>query len=290
MNTYISFSYRVFGKWAERMPEKERKRLQLQLMQADWAYRAGAFRSAMWLGALLAGLWGALMGLFVGLAIPNAPPGAAVVLPLVVGIFFGGMTYLVAPILLRNAAVERAKEIDENLPHGLNYMLALANAGLPPREVWGSLARADVFGALAVEASRIVRDLDVFGIDLITALRQAQDRTPSKRFQEFLQGAISAFQSGVELENYLRHKGEQYHTDAIDHQLKTIDTMGLMAETFLVVVVAAPLFLIILLTVMSINQGRGVLFLGYAMALVFIPLTQIIIGTLVRAMNPKVWT
>lgn len=286
----MAHSYRLFGAWAERMDEPARKTLQDQLMQADWSFRAAAFRAAMWAGSALAGLWGALAGLLLALLLPSAPPGAAIVLPLVIGCFFGGMTFLVAPVLLRNAGVERAKEIDENLPHGLNYMLALANAGLPPREVWGSLARAHVFGALAVESQRIVRDLDVFGLDLITALRQAQERTPSKHFQEFLQGAISAFQSGVELESYLRHKGEQYQRDAMEDQLKTIDTMGLMAETFLVVVVAAPLFLIILLTVMTINQGRGVLFLGYAMALVFIPLTQLIIGTLVRSMNPKVWT
>ena len=290
MNTFVAQSYRFLGKWAERGDERSRKQLQLLLLQADWSMRAGAFTSALWMGALLVGLWGALMGLLIAVVLPVKPPGAVVILPLLVALLFGGMTYVIAPLLLRNAGVERAKDIDANLPHGLGYMLALANAGLPPREVWASLGRAEVFGALAVEAQRIVRDLDVFGHDLLTALRSAQDRTPSKRFQEFLQGAISAFQSGVELESYLRHKGEQYQREEIEDQLKTIDTMGLMAEAFLVVVVAAPLFLIILLTVMSINQGRTVLFLGYAMALVFIPVTQLIIGTLVRSMNPRVWT
>lgn len=272
------------------MPEKERRALQHQLMQAGWSLRAAAFRAAVWAGSGLVGLAGAVAGAMLALVLPSPPPGAILILPVVLGLFFGGMTFLVSPILLRNAGVERGKEIDENLPHGLNYMLALANAGLPPREVWASLARAHVFGALAIEAERIVRDLDVFGHDLISALRIAQERTPSKKFQEFLQGAISSFQSGVELESYLRNKGEQYQRDAVEHQLKTIDTMGLMAEAFLVVVVAAPLFLIILLTVMAITQGEGVLLLGYAMALVFIPITQLIIGTLVRSMNPKVWT
>ena len=290
MNGFVLYSYRTFGKWAERGDEKKRKDLQQRLLQADWSMRAAAFTSALWMGALLAGLWGAALGLFAALIVPQLPPGGLVILPFVGFVLLGGMTYALAPLLLSNAITERGKEIDENLPHGLGYMLALANAGLPPREVWASLARASVFGPLAIEAERIVRDLDVFGRDLLTALRHAQERTPSRRFREFLQGAISAFQSGVELESYLRHKGEQHQREEVEEQLKTIETMGLMAEAFLVVVVAAPLFLIILLTVMSINQGRGVLFMGYAMALVFIPLMQIIIGALVRSMNPRVWT
>ncbi|HVM44751.1 MAG TPA: type II secretion system F family protein [Candidatus Thermoplasmatota archaeon] len=290
MNTFVRVGYRLLGRWSERGRDgKPYRELQRQLLRADWPMRAGAFRAALWLGSALVGLVGVLVAIPIAL-MPQAPPLSWLVLPLVGGTFAGGMTYTLAPLLLRNAAVERAKEIDENMPHGLNYMLALANAGLAPRDVWASLARAKVFGALAGDAERIVRDLDVFGLDLITALKNAQDRTPSTRFREFLQGAISAFQSGVELESYLRHKGEQYQREAVEEQLKTIDTMGLMAEAFLVVVVAAPLFLIILLTVMSINQGEQVLFYGYAMVLVFIPVTQLIIGTLVRSMNPTVWT
>jgi archaeal flagellar protein FlaJ len=289
MNGFVLLAYRLFGKRTEKLDAKALKEKQLALMRADWPMRAGAYEASLWLGALVAGVIGGLLALPIAF-LPQAPLFGRILLPIVIAVFFGGMTYTLAPLLLRNAGLERGKEIDENLPHALNYMLALANSGMPPRDVWASLARAKVFGPLAGEAERILRDLDVFGHDLLTALRHAQERTPSKRFGEFLVGAVSAFQSGVELESYLRNKGEQYQRDAIEHQLKTIDTMALMAEAFLVVVVAAPLFLIILFTVMSINQGRSVLLWGYAMVVVFIPLTQIIIGTIVRSMNPRVWT
>ena len=289
MNGFVLFGYRFLGKWSEKGDAKKMKELQRTLMGADWPIRAGAYTAALWLAAIIAAGVGALMALPLAF-LPQAPLFGRIMLPFVFAMFFGGMTYTLAPLLLRNAGIERGKEIDENLPHALNYMLALANSGMAPRDVWASLARAKVFGALAIEAERIVRDLDVFGQDLLTALRNAQERTPSKRFAEFLVGAVSAFQSGVELESYLRNKGEQYQRAAVEQQLKDIETMALMAEAFLVVVVAAPLFMIILLTVMSINQGRAVLFYGYAMVLVFIPVLQLIIGTLVRSMNPRVWT
>jgi putative Ca2+/H+ antiporter (TMEM165/GDT1 family) len=55
-------------------------------------------------------------------------------------------------------------------------------------------------------------------------------------------------------------------------------------------VVAAPLFLVVLLTVMAINQGQSVIFYGFVLSLVFIPLCQVVIGALIGALNPKVWT
>lgn len=289
MNGFVSLSYRALGRFTERSDVKSLKDVQRALLMADWPMRAGAYQAALWAGAILAGLGGALVGLLVAV-VAGAPTFAIIVLPLILAVSFGTLTYAAAPLILANAGTERGKEIDENLPHALNYMLALASSGIPPRDIWAGLARQTVFGALAVEAQRILRDLDIFGVDLLTAMRNGQDRTPSKRFAEFLVGAVSAFQSGVELESYLRNKEQQYQRAAGEEQLKTIDTMALMAEAFLVVVVAAPLFLIILLTVMSINQGRSVLLWGYGLVLVFIPLTQVIIGTLVRSMNPRVWT
>ena len=289
MNGFVDVGYRLFGRWSERGDATQLSQLQRKLLMADWSMRAGAFQSALWLGACIAALVGALLGFLVSL-VGSAPLFVIVILPIVLGAFFGGMMYTLAPLILSNAANERAKEIDENLPHGLNYLLALASSGMPPRDIWAGLARASVFGALATEAERIVRDLDIFGVDLLTAMRNAQERSPSKRFAEFLVGAVSAFQSGVELESYLRNKEEQYQRAEMEEQLKTIDTMALMAEAFLVVVVAAPLFLIILLTVMSISDGRDVLFYGWFMVLFFIPLTQVVIGTLVRSMNPRIWT
>lgn len=289
MNRFVDVSYRLFGRWSERDDEGTLRALQRDLLMADWSMRAGAFRAALWMGMAIAAIVGTILGLTLAL-VGGAPTLIVILLPGALGAFMAGLASTLTPLLLTNAGNERAKEIDENLPHGLNYLLALASSGIPPRDIWAGLARAKVFGALAVEAERIVRDLDMFGVDLLTAMRNAQERTPSKRFGDFLVGAVSAFQSGVELENYLRNKEEQYQRTASEEQLKTIDTMALMAETFLVVVVAAPLFLIILLTVMSVNQGRSVLLFGWLMVLVFIPLTQIVIGTLVRSMNPKVWT
>ena len=289
MHPYVSFSYGVFGPLTERS-KAQTEDLQKRLLKAHMPYRASAYLAALYMTAALAALPGMLFGLALVFAIPGTPILLKFLVPLAFGLFLGGMTIAVGPLGLENQVNERGKLIDEYLAHGINYMLALANAGMPPKEIWRSLARARVFGPLAVEAERITRDLDLFSYDLLTALRLAQERTASRAFHEFLQGAISAFQSGVELASYLKTKGAQYQHEAEERQLKNLDTMGVMAETFLVMVVAAPLFLIILLTVMSINQGASVIAWGFGLSLVFIPLCQIIIGAMISTLNPKVFT
>jgi len=285
LNKLASFAYGLWGPRAEARAARDPE-IQKRLYRAHLPLRAGAFLAASWLVALLAGLWSALFVLLVLLAL-HASPILLVALPLLAGALLGAWTLTLGQVWLANRAREVAKDVDDNLPAGLSYMLALANAGMPPAAIWGSLANAKAFGALAFEAERIRRDLSLFSLDVLTALRHAQERTPSKRFHEFLQGAISSFQSGVELETYLKTKGEQYQHEAQDAQLRAIDTMGVMAEAFLVVVVAAPLFLMILLTVMAVNQGAGVLPLGFALALVFMPLAQITVGALMQGANPR---
>lgn len=289
MHPYVSLAYGIFGPLAEKS-RAQTADLQKRLQRAHMPYRAGAYLSALYLTASLAGFFGLMMGAALALAIPSTPLPLQILVPFAFGLFLAGMTIAIGPLFLENQVKEKANLIDENLPHAIHYMLALANAGLPPKEIWRSLAKARIFGPMATEAERITRDLDLFGMDVLAALRLAQERTPSKAFQEFLQGAISAFQSGVELTSYLKTKGEQYQHQGEERQLRDLDTMGVLAETFLVMVVAAPLFLIILLTVMSINQGKGVILWGFVLSLVFIPLCQIIIGALISSLNPKVWT
>ncbi len=53
--------------------------------------------------------------------------------------------------------------------------------------------------------------------------------------------------------------------------------MGLMAETFVTVVVAFPLFLVIIIAIFAVIGGGGVLMLDipWAIVLVMIPLSQL---------------
>jgi archaeal flagellar protein FlaJ len=153
---------------------------------------------------------------------------------------------------------KRSKDINLKLPYALNYIAAMASAGVIPTEIFRSLAKQRIYGEVANEAARIYKDLQLHGKDIVTALRRAIDRSPSTKFQEFLQGAITTITSGGDLRAYFLEKAARYQFENRQEQKAFIDTMGLMAETYVTVAVAGPLFLIVMMAIIGIISGGGV--------------------------------
>jgi flagellar protein FlaJ len=197
--------------------------------------------------------------------------------------------YLGALILPDLRAKSRARSIDNNLPFALNFISTMASAGATPPAVFASLARQGLYGAVADEAAWIERDLNVLGYDVVTALNKAIDRSPSARFQDFIQGVITVLTSGGDLKTYFLAKADQFMYENQQEQKKFLESLGVLAESFVVVVVAAPLFLIVMLSVMTLFGGdaKQMLLIGYLMIIVMLPLAQAGFAVTISAMSPE---
>ena len=96
------------------------------------------------------------------------------------------------------------------------------------------------------------------GVDILTAIRNGAPRTPSKRFQDFLQGVVTTATSGGQLKPVLPAQGASSSSGSTSSSmLQRVETMGLLAETFVTVVVAFPLFLIIIIAIFAVIGGGG---------------------------------
>ncbi|MDD4567899.1 MAG: type II secretion system F family protein, partial [Methanoculleus chikugoensis] len=110
---------------------------------------------------------------------------------------------------------------------------------------------AAIYGEVVHEFRRVVRDTDYFGYDLITALRHLQETTPSEKLQEFVQDLISVIESGGDVLAFLETRVRVYQEDARFEQKTFLSTLQMAAESYVVLFVAAPLFLIIVMVVMG---------------------------------------
>ncbi len=205
--------------------------------------------------------------LFVGFAFVLVVPRVATIYPIagqlapmlwVVPLLVAFLVYALGVGDPGSKAKKRAKDIDLKLPYALNYVAAMASAGVIPTEIFKSLAKQKIYGEVANEAARIYKDLQMHGMDIVTALRRAIDRSPSTKFQELMQGAITTITSGGDLKAYFLGKAERYQFENRQEQKAFIETMGLMAETYVTVAVAAPLFLIVMLAIIGIISGGGI--------------------------------
>lgn len=288
-SAYHRLAYRLFGGFARKTVSRY-PALGLSLWKGDMPYTPDAYLGLAYLNMVVAGAATAavpalflVLGLATGLALPPILWAIFVPLPVIVALLVY-VTSLAVPAL---AAGTRARDIDANLPYALSFTTILASAGVPPARILENLGQNEVFGQVAREAARITRDVKVFGKDLLTALSDAIDRSPSSKFQDFLQGAITSITSGVELHEYFLNKSEQYFSENRQEQRQFLENLGLLAESFVVVVVAAPSFMIVLLSVMVTGNAAGTLVIMYLLVLVIIPLAQLGFGVAIKSSTPE---
>lgn len=165
---------------------------------------------------------------------------------------FSIIGFYLYPIIKADSA---RRSLDEGLPFTAGYLSILAGAGVPPTQMFRSLANIDASLAICQEAKNIVMEVELFGVDAISALESASKRTPSEKFKELLEGFIATMHSGGELNKYLSDRSSQYM------RLKRIalrqlgDTLGVLAEFYVVLLVAGPLIMVIMLAVMAMLGG-----------------------------------
>ncbi len=249
-------AYNLFGDKARE--SKGLPKLEESLRRAQMPVRGEAYLAKAWVVAILSA-GGALLTAILVLPLLilrfGLPPATWAVL-LVLPLLSSYVGYLAVISDASSKAKKRGKDINNKLAYATNYIAAMASAGVIPAEIFKSLAKQRVYGEAAREAAMIYKDLEVHGKDIVTALRRAIERSPSVKFQELLQGAITTVTSGGDLTLYFRQKAQRYQWENRVEQKTFIETMGLMAETYVTAAVAGPLFLIVMVAIIVL-MGSG---------------------------------
>ena len=173
-------------------------------------------------------------------------------------------------------AKDRGRKIDRKISPAMSFISAMSSADVNIDQIFRELGRQKIYGEVAEEAAWITRDTELLGVDILTAIRNGAQRTPSKRFQDFLQGVVTTATSGGQLKPYFLLKAEQFERENKLEQLQRVETMGLLAETFVTVVVAFPLFLVIIVAIFAVIGGGGNFLIDLLWGIVgaMIPLSQ----------------
>jgi len=150
------------------------------------------------------------------------------------------------------------RALEDDLPFTAGYMSILAGAGVPPDFIWRSLAQIDDSLAISKVAKNVVRDVELFGFDVISALETLSSRTPSERFKELIEGFISVVHSGGNLVKYLRNQSRQYIKLKQIALKRFSDTLSVLAEFYVTLMVAGSLIFVVMLAVMAMLGGGGV--------------------------------
>jgi flagellar protein FlaJ len=201
-------------------------------------------------------------------------------------ILFSGITYALFLAYPGFKAGERKGAIDRNLPFAVTFMYALSRGGMNVIEILRSLSKStDTYGEVAREVDVVVRDMDYFGNDLRTALHNICEITPSENFRDLMYNLLTVIDSGGNISTYFRDKSEQYLNRAKIDQKGFLETLGLIAESYVTAFVAGPLFIIILGVMMSV-MGSGSQVMIYAIIYAVIPIGSLMFVVMVDIITP----
>jgi flagellar protein FlaJ len=167
----------------------------------------------------------------------------------------------------------RGKKIDRYLPYATNFINTMSVAGISPAEIFEALSNVDLYGEVQKEAKKITAEINLMGIDTITALKNAIAISPSDKFKEFIQGILATIQSGSELGPYFERCVDKYMTRDLIERKRSLESLAIMAESFVVTVIAFPLFIVIIISIMGLTSKTGIdyVFL-YLIAFMILPL------------------
>ncbi len=173
----------------------------------------------------------------------------------------------------------RSANQEKYLPYAASYTAAMAAANATPMKIFKSLGEAeDLYGEIAHDSAMIYRDMTVLGYDLLTAVKMAVSRSASMWVTEFFQGMVGTLSSGGNLKLYFLNRAETYMRENRTRLTEFLETLSLYAESYIVVAVAMPLFLIVMLVIMFWVSGSGAQLTEgflYLVVLVAIPLIHV---------------
>jgi flagellar protein FlaJ len=170
---------------------------------------------------------------------------------LLLGVFVFSVLYF-APSLL---ASTRRKRMELELPYVASHMSILAAAGIPPTRMFRLLEDSKTTPEVASDSNEIVRDVEIMGKDIMTALETERDRSPSRVFADVLEGLVATIRSGGNMKNYLL---DATHTIMDLRRIaakQLIESLGVFAETYISLMIVFPLLIIVMFSVMALIGG-----------------------------------
>jgi flagellar protein FlaJ len=147
----------------------------------------------------------------------------------------------------------------------------MSSSGVPPNRLFYSLAGEESVGKeISKESKRITRDIEIFGYDILKALRTASERSPSERFAKFLDGMSATITSGGDITFFLSAEAKALMKVKEEETKEFIEQLGVLAEIFMILGVVAPLFFVVILAILSVIAPEATLGSGLMVGLTYV--------------------
>ena len=209
-------------------------------------------------------------------------------LAMVAGFGVSGVIFYAITMFPKVQIKSKAQEIDDALPFAVMYLSTISGSKLPLFKTFDVFTRFMKYGEVVKQINNINEDVKVFGLDIVTALERAIDRSPSKTMKEVFYGMLSTIRSGANMNIYLKEKSNSLMGEYRRRLYEFSHSLTIYVEIYLTSIVLGAIFFTVLTAIISGLSGAGsnVIMLQFILVFVFMPLISAVFLYMIKSATP----
>ncbi len=181
----------------------------------------------------------------------------------------------------------RENKIKKLLPFSVSYLAAISSSKVPPIVLFKTLSGFKEYGEVAEEAANITKNVEVFGMTFISAIKTQARKTPSRDLKELLWGISNVISSGGDLSVFLKQKSDELMSDYRRSIRKYAQDLSLFVEIYLTLIITGSIFFIVLSSIIStISGGLGAVATQTMVVFILLPMISVGFILLIKSISP----
>jgi len=278
LSSFEGWSYRIFGNVATKFLSNVFE-FKGQLEKAGMKIYSETYVSMMFFAALVT-VPVSIVSLVLLFFTRLIPLIFLVPLPVYIMIIF-----MITPSM---KAGERASTLEREMPFASAYITVMATGGISPYMSIKRLSHVDLMPGMQREAREIMRDVEIFGIDPLSALEHASETHPLDIYRDFTSGYASTVITGGDISHFLEEKTHDIFKARSLRIKAAAERLGMLLESFIIVIVLMSLCFYILFSVDAIySTGISMYSTMLMYTFIFAPLLSVVFIYLAHDMQPK---
>lgn len=156
------------------------------------------------------------------------------------------LVLLLGPLIPKIKARDRAAKLDIEVPFAGTYISTMATGGLSPYDSLRRLTNSELMPNLAKAVRDIEVDVEIKGIDPVTAMEKSAQNMPSKEYKDLLLGYASTLRTGGDVVHYLFVRTETMFNDLANKVRAFGDRAAAIMESYIALSILVTLSLTII--------------------------------------------
>lgn len=150
-----------------------------------------------------------------------------------------------------------SKKIEQELPFVVIHLAAIGSSGVEPSRMFSILAMEKEYPYTRIEMRKIVNQVNLYGYDIVSALKESAHASPSLKLAELFNGIANNISTGGDMGNFLEKRAESLLFDYRLEREKYTRTVETLMNLYISVVISAPMMIMILIFIIGLGGFGG---------------------------------